>query len=313
MKTLFLLLALVSSSAQWEMEIREVDSSREPHSVPRSITDLIVFQGHMFVAMEGGVFCFDGKWKDTGLGKGKEIIVTSLEVFQGKLFAATFGDGLFQFQSDGKEWREIYIKEKWIWAVCATSDSSLYLATNNGVVKSDNGNSWNTFNKGLVNSFLVISVLNFAFDHEQLYAGTHHGLFRLENKTWVPTGKINFLGDPKQYLRPKQNASVRCIAVYGDTVFVGTFESGIFRSIDSGKTWDNLALTDISGCVNDIAYYKGNIIAATEEGLFCTSGSGGLRQLGPKTPINCICIPGSHKENLLYAGSRRGVLFIYSF
>jgi photosystem II stability/assembly factor-like uncharacterized protein len=94
-----------------------------------------------------------------------------------------------------------------------------------------------------------------------LFAATSSGLFIQDNNEWTLC-----------YISPNVK-TVRTIAIspfenYQANIYIGTYDYGIFKSTDFGKTWQefNNGLTNL--LVNKICVVENNLYACTQGGLF---------------------------------------------
>src|SRR5262249_19424924 len=109
---------------------------------------------------------------------------------------------------------------------------------------------------------------------ETLYAGTNDGLYSSYDgdSTWILRFDAAALAQP---------TSVRAVAVdrlNPGSIYVGTFDDGIFKSLDYGAHWTaiNLGLTNTSiRCVTIHPTVSDTVLAGTGGGVF-TSTDGGL-------------------------------------
>lgn len=110
-----------------------------------------------------------------------------------------------------------------------TADNTyLYAGTTAGVFRSsDKGSTWKTVNTGLLNTPQVY-VLYADLPHNALWAGTDDGLFKSYDH-----------GDSWIMMLVEE---VNCMYISADTIYVGTFRGGLYRSVDGGTTWSQSLL-----------------------------------------------------------------------
>ncbi len=151
----------------------------------------------------------------------------------------------------------------------AANGTNLFAGGDSGVYRStDNGNSW----KMLPGS--PIGAVNFAVSGSNLFAGTvsgwnqfvpENGLYLSKDSgtTWtaVDSGLMGY-------------DDITALAAIGTTIFVGTADSGIFRSTNNGKNWVVVGPTNVS--VGAFAVIGTNIFASIiGEGIFLSTDYGG--------------------------------------
>ncbi len=158
-----------------------------------------------------------------------------------------------------------------------TKPNVLYAGTfGRGVYKStDGGVTWDQHRTGFRNSFVRCLAMDTARP-ETLYAGTNDGLYRSYDgaSTWVLLLDAAALGTP---------TSVRAVTPdkrNPGTIYVGTYDDGIFKSVDYGAHWTpiNLGLTNTSlRCISIHPLDSDTVLAGTgtNGGVF-SSADGGL-------------------------------------
>ena len=168
------------------------------------------------------------------------------------------------------------------------SPSTIYVAINDffggnsGVYKStDGGNSWNLRKNGMTNT----NLLSLAIDPvtpTTLYAGSGgSSIFKTTDgaDNWSPTTSPSFGGvvievDPLNHTK-----------VYaGETVSSG---GGMFRSVDSGATWQPIGLNSTPRTINASPVTSGLLYAQTNgEGFFKSTDGGD--NWSPVTSLECL-------------------------
>jgi hypothetical protein len=110
--------------------------------------------------------------------------------------------------------------------------------------------------------------------------------------------------------------TVLSIAASGNTIFAGTFRSGVFRSIDNGASWTavNSGLTDLA--VPALSVSGGTIFAGTTVDVFISTNTGaswvsaGL----PNNGVNALATSGSNvfvgAANGLFLSTNNGISWI---
>ena len=129
-------------------------------------------------------------------------------------------------------------------ALLATSNGSLFAGTyGDGVFRStDNGDNWSQINNGLTTIFVLSFATNASGD---IFAGTYFGggVFRSTDNgdTWSEQNDGIIATEVRAIARrpfaiPIQHPNVSAI----DLIFAGTYGSGMFRSSDSGGSWQKI-------------------------------------------------------------------------
>jgi photosystem II stability/assembly factor-like uncharacterized protein len=210
------------------------------------------------------------------------------------MYAATL-NGVFKSTNGGKNWsainnglpileiNDVVIDPSTPATVYALANDRTF-GPNNGIYKStDGGNSWTLKKTGMTNNF----PLSLAIDPSTpaiLYVGSLGGpIFKTTNgaDNWAPTGAG----------APDFAESLAVDPHTPATVFAGSSNSngGIFRSVDSGATWQSLnvgLLPSINGGVFVSPLTSGLVYANLNAGLFKSVDTGNnwtkIRDVGGK-------------------------------
>lgn len=222
--------------------------------------------------------------------------------------------GVFVSTDGGERWQASWLPRSSV-SVTAMSlspdfarDGIAFLATaEDGVFFSkDRGLTWAAWNFGLLDLAVYSLAVSPDFAHDEtLFAGTTTGLFYSYNggRAW------------RELRFPSDTGPVLCLGISpafaaDGTLFAGTESAGLFRSCDRGQTWERLSLPGL--CVNALTLSPGfaqdrMVLAATEEGLFCSEDGGGQwRQLTPLADV--LCLAGS--RGLALAGTYGSGIFL---
>lgn len=108
--------------------------------------------------------------------------------------------------------------------LAATAEDGLYSSTDRGAI-------WTAWNFGLIDLNAYSLALSPDFVHDQTaYIGTETGIFRSTNggRAW------------RVLPFPIDSAPVLSLAVSATVVLAGTESSGLYRSLDRGKTWEQV-------------------------------------------------------------------------
>lgn len=137
--------------------------------------------------------------------------------------------------------------------------ASVYLSTNQG-------GTWEGFMNGMPEDVLPRNLVE---HQDDLYLSTHqHGVFVLRSNatTWIP---INGSGLPyaDDFFLPTS------LAVNGEVIVIGTYQSGTYYSHDGGKNWRE-ATIDIPLLARCLLFTNKGLIAGADDGLFHSSDNG---------------------------------------
>jgi hypothetical protein len=185
-------------------------------------------------------------------------------VFSGGYMIAGTQNGIYRTADNGTNW---YASNTGLTAAVVTAliyhGSKLIVAVNTGAeyYSTNNGTTWNSM---IIRSSYAIT--RFAVSGTDIYAGGTDTLFRSTDygTTW------------KSYGSKKSGSSYTDeIIVNGGTIFLGTRDSGIYRSTNNGTGWTrkNVGLTDLT--ITGFAVIGSSIFAGTDsDGVFLSIDNG---------------------------------------
>ena len=262
-----------------------------------AVSGVNVFAG----TSEGGVFLSTDRgtsWTQVKSGL-TSLNVQSLAVNGTNLFAGTADNGVFRSTDNGKSWTQTNLTIARVTALVLSGSNlfagagwaSIYLST-------DNGASWTVDTSGIGYAFVAV----LGASGTNIFAGTggHSGgkggmFLSASNGTgWTSIGLTNHW--------------VTALTVFGPNLFVGTADSGVFRSTDSGTSWTaastGLTNTDIravavSGTNLFAGTYGGGVFLSTNNGSSWTEANSGLIT----KDVYSLCVSGTN----LLAGTGCGV------
>jgi photosystem II stability/assembly factor-like uncharacterized protein len=231
----------------------------------------------------------------------------------GVVYAGSFGMGIFRSSDRGGSWAAVNegLTDPFVLCLTTAKDGAIYAGTfRGGVFRSrDAGRSWQPVNKGLKR--LEIKVL--MMDPKGLYAGTGDGVYLLNatQDQWkvVTTGLDEILVHAlartddgtlyagtsgkglhsykersggwtrlRQGLRDHEGLVenfIRVLAVDKEQgVYVGTFDGGVFRSGDGGKTWLPISRALPNDSIRGLISNERGVYVATGRGVFKTIDKG---------------------------------------
>jgi len=186
---------------------------------------------------------------------------------------------------------------------------TIYVASSGGVFEStDGGDQWSPISPGLINYDRSINaVLADPRARGRLFAATQFGkLFRTDDggAHWIPTGPAESLsGNGLLGFDP-----------HSEVLYFGSGQ-GLFRSVDSGATWQQTAIHDVVFALEGAPEPLATTYASSSEGLFQSMDSGLTWQpiaslsSGPPTYVFAIAInpvrPSDISVTLNYLGVYR--------
>lgn len=244
-------------------------------------------------------------WASVGGGVTDPFILSLIVVQDGSIYAGTLRGGIFRSRDDGASWQAVNtgLKRLEVKALMATDDG-LYAGTSDGVYRLNEADDrWSVLATGLDD--VLVHALARSTDGT-LYAGTSgKGVLRFipRSSGWerLRHGLKNHEGMIENFVRV-------LVIDQEEGILAGTFDGGVFRSIDGGMTWRPISRALPNGSIRGIVLWGREVIVATGNGVFKTPDQGkrwtpvnkGLASLSIQTLI--VAEDGS-----LYAGTSEGV------
>ena len=251
-------------------------------------------QGGLYASTDGG-----NTWHYVSSFRKHESI-SGIVVIGDRIYVGTLNTGIWYSDDDGGSWLQVNdgfgpqsVRE-------LTSIGTTLIAGGHRLFrKRANEDALTPIN----DDFFVQRVESFAVMDGLLYVGayTNEGeLFKSKDE-----------GDSLTGITPeKMRNPVIALAVFGATVYAGTYGSGVFRSDDSGDSWTavNEGLTDQKVCAL-LAVNEDTVFAGTAEGGIFRTMDGGISWVEANTGLTNtrvgeLAVVG----NTIYAGMREKIV-----
>ena len=257
----------------------------------------------MFVSHDRGE-----TWESINAGLDDRFILCVSTDRNGTVYAGTVRGGVFRTLEDGNTWEPVKagLRAVEVKALLA-GHGTMYAGTGNGVYRFDEAaRHWVVVATGLEQTLVTSLVMT---DDLHVFAGTAgRGVYRIDTATpgAVQWNKVDDqLVDPKEYL-PQTYIRVMALSP-NQHMYAGTFDGGVYRSRDAGKTWRPLGRSLPNDSIRGIVITKTALYAATGRGIFkhdfrnaeWVSVNNGLTELSVQVLI------GSSRGDL-YAGTSAG-------
>ena len=158
------------------------------------------------------------KWVDTGLDMGEDCIFTvGLAAFSGTVYVGRKDGLLFQSLDGGENWEDItsnlplefdHFKE------IVFAGSTVYVATDNGVLTSESGKHWRVLTDSSGTNIVIASL---AVHENTVYGASHANIYQLnDHHEW---GKIS----------PEVPDRVQKLVIHNDKFYIVTRNRGMFH------------------------------------------------------------------------------------
>lgn len=244
------------------------------HISPLNLVNVIAFnnQGHIFTGdQKTGVHRSTNNgviWNEILDGFSSKRIYRLIATNAGDLFASVFYRGIYRSTNKGFEWASVGLPNNiYIRALASSPSGNILVGTDQyGVFRStDNGNSWASI--GLSGKNIYSLVVD---DSENIYAGAStEGVFRSTNQgaNWELIGLVG--------------KNIYCLTISANGYIYSGSELGIYKSTNSGITWNKLATNRSTGAIRSIAINDSSYILAG--GDYGTYGSAIYRSIAPES------------------------------
>lgn len=171
-----------------------------------------------------------------GLNPSTDYSITELTVLGANtLIAATYDNGVFKSDDNGANWISITgtLPASSVYPVTAiTSNANMIIVgvESQGIYyTTDSGTTWTQANTGWTTSMFYRTLI---IANSHVYATTQDGVFKSSINT--------FSWSPINTGLPGTPPSTRTICNQNDTLYLGTSNDGIYRSLDFGQNWTSL-------------------------------------------------------------------------
>ena len=233
-----------------------------------SVGDDLVYAGSfglgLFRSEDRGV-----NWMKSGQGVTDPFILTLTTGKDGAIYAGTFRGGVFRSRDQGKSWQVINngLKRLEIKALLAVSNG-VYAGTSDGVYRLA-ADRWSVVTTGLDD--ILVHALAFSSDGT-LFAGTSgKGILRFKSQS---TGWVRERQGLKDHEGMVENF-IRVLTIDSEgSIYAGTFDGGVFCSVDGGVTWRPISRALPNDSIRSILFNSRGLFVATGHGIFKTTDKG---------------------------------------
>ncbi len=305
-----------------------------------AVKTLIIKDSTIFAGTEKGIFKVNISSHDTtrwtAVNNGLyNLNINKLYAKNGKLFAATEGNGVFVSENNGQNWTPLQNEMCGLSVIeMVNTENSLFAATEEGgIFKSTNiGDNWEYFSNGLTQKEISSIV---KFNNQIFSASRDSGIFVLQNSQWVNIGLKDtfvmkllttntnlfavtynfgvFKYQNSQWI-PTNNgitASVLQSCYAKNDSLICASATQIFLSTNNGQNWQNIS-QGIGSEVTSIyalLIHNETLFAGTNFGLYkCSTQNFQWHKVGQLISAQII-ISFFQKENEIFAGTYYGGIY----
>jgi len=208
-------------------------------------------------------------WTKSGQGVTDPFILTLTTGKDGAIYAGTFRGGVFRSRDHGKSWQAINngLKRLEVKALLAVN-SGVYAGTSDGVYRLS-ADRWSVVTTGLDD--ILVHALALSSDGT-LFAGTSgKGVLRFKAQS---TGWVRERHGLKDHEGMTENF-IRVLTIDPEgSIYAGTFDGGVFCSVDGGVTWRPISRALPNDSIRGILFNSRGLFVATGHGIFKTTDKG---------------------------------------
>ena len=209
-------------------------------------------------------------WTKSDQGVTDPFILTLIAGKDGAIYAGTLRGGVFRSRDRGKSWQAINsgLKHLEIKALLAVNNG-VSAGTSDGVYRLASADRWSVVTTGLDD--ILVHALAFSPDGT-LFAGTSgKGIVRFKTQS---TGWVRQQNALKDHEGMTENF-IRVLTIDPEGgIYAGTFDGGVFCSVDGGVTWRPISRALPNDSIRGILFNSRGIFVATGHGIFKTTDKG---------------------------------------
>ena len=288
----------------------EASESDQTPQVLLSIQAIAVRANIVYIGSFGrGVYRSDDRgasWNTTNLGLNDPFILALAITPNGTVYAGTFRGGVFRSRNGGQSWEAVNegLKRLEIKTLLVRGEK-VYSGTADGVyLLSRDGKKWQVVTKGL-EDILVHTII--VHPDGTMFVGTsakgvlRYNAHRKEDHEWQRVEKLT------DHEGLKDNFIRIMTLDQKSNLLAGTFDSGVFRSADGGKTWSPISRALPNDSIRGIVVNPKGVFVGTGHGVYQSDDNGGKWKSvnNGLTELSVQVLIGT-PEGILYAGTAAG-------
>ena len=288
----------------------QASGSGDTPGVLLSIQAIAVRGDTVYIGSFGrGVYRSDDRgasWKEANRGLNDPFILTLAIASDGTIYAGTFRGGVFHSRNGGQSWEAVNegLKRLEIKALLVQG-KQVYSGTADGVYQlSRDGKTWHVVTKGL-EDILVHTII--VHPDGTMFVGTsakgvlRYKAHRKKDHEWQRVEKMT------DHEGRKDNFIRIMTLDRKSNLLAGTFDSGVFRSPDGGKTWTPISRALPNDSIRGIVVNPKGVFVGTGRGVYQSDDDGGKWKSvnNGLTELSIQVLIGT-PEGMLYAGTGSG-------
>lgn len=249
------------------------------HSSSEAITTLGIAPDGSFIAGADD----DGFHRSTDLGKTWTALDIAPElssprsvtsVADGRVFVTADGGAIYSSADSGATWERIGENFQVVYSLLVTyngGDTTIRAMTSDGIqITTDGGRTWEKNRSNGIQAMFISALARRPGDG-RIYAGMHNGLLYTTEGDGLGWEKV------AGFERPYHTSVSAIDFLPNGGMIVGTYGEGMFRSTDSGATWENRWPGDATTRISALALTSsGTILAGCDSGRIYRSTDEGM-------------------------------------